>query len=502
VKTQGLRAFKTGPLLTTKEEEIGMNARLGLILATAALFSGSGCAAGGGGGSQTPAAVPNFPGSQGEVLAEGIRPRDNSQTRAAEGFLNQAMSATEDVEKERLYRQALDAAREGITADPENPKSFFQAAVASVNLGEFLAADSLFTRAEILHPRYILETVPWRERGWVDAYNAAIIPLNDGDLEAAAGLFEAANAVYSERPEALLQLGSVYSRLGRTNESADAFRGSMVLLEGSREVAMIDTAQAATWQQHWEIATMGLGQALLFSEQYQEAADLFGELLASDPGNPAILGSLASALTELGQADSVDVLYGNLLNRPGLTEFDYSNAGVGLYRIEQYDRAARAFRAAADLNPFNRDARLNLVQTYYIAEEWESVIPAAEELLSVDPLNGSVWIFQTRAHSELDQTEEANAVFQEYQAIGYEVTSILLDASADGGASLTGTLTNNLAEPGGTVTLRFHFGGPTGQEIGSIDIRVQIPAAEETVEFTGSFSSSELVTGYRYEVVG
>ena len=156
-----------------------MNARFGLILAFAALLSGSGCAAGGSSGE--PAATPP-PGVGGTVLAEGISPRDNSFTEEAEEYINQAMNAEEEATKEDLYRQALEAARQGIAQDPENPKSYFQGAVANVNLGNYFAADSMFTRAEELHPRYVLETEPWRERGWVNAYNEAIVPLNAGDL--------------------------------------------------------------------------------------------------------------------------------------------------------------------------------------------------------------------------------------------------------------------------------------------------------------------------------
>ena len=120
----------------------------------------------------------------------------------------------------------------------------------------------------------------------------------------------------------------------------------------------------------------------------------------------------------------------------------------------------------------------------------------------MDPLNGIVWIFMTRAYSELEQVEEANAVFGEYQALGYEIEDLSLEADPDGGASVLGILKNNTAEPGGTLTLRFFFGGLTGQEVGTTDIRIQLPAAEETVEFRGTFSSSELVGGYKYEVVG
>jgi tetratricopeptide (TPR) repeat protein len=285
--------------------------------------------------------MPGIPGGQGEVLAEGIRPRDNSFTRAAADLLDQAMNATDDAEKASFGQQALDQALAGITEDPENPKSYFQAAVASIQIKDYVAADSMFTRAETLHPRYVLETEPWRERGWVDAYNEAIIPLNAGDLETAAALFEGANTLYDQRHEGLLQLGSVYSRLGRYEESADAFRTARGLLEESREVAMADTAQVATWEEHWSIAQEGFAQSLQLSGQLQEAADLYGSLLAENPDDAGLIGSLASILSEMEMPDSVDALYNNLLNRPGLTEYDLSNAGVGLYRIEQYERAAR-----------------------------------------------------------------------------------------------------------------------------------------------------------------
>jgi tetratricopeptide (TPR) repeat protein len=293
----------------------------------------------------------------------------------------------------------------------------------------------------------------------------------------------------------------VYSRLGEFDQSVEAYRGALALLEESEESAMMDTAQADIWQEHYGIARSGLAQALQFSGEYQAAADLYGEMLAEDPDNSQLIGSLASVLTELEMPDSVDALYNNLLNRPGLTEADLANAGVGLFRIEEYDRAAQAFAQAAAMNPFNRDARLNLVQTYFTAENWEAVPEAAQELLEVDPLNGFVWIVLARAYSELEQPEEANRVFNEYQEIGYEVENLMLEPQPAGGARVSGTLKNTTAEQGSTVTLRFHFGNPDGQEVGTTDIRVQVPAPEESVEFSGMVQTSGPVTGYMYEVV-
>ena len=72
-----------------------MKVRLGLVLATSALFIGTGCSTGGGGGTSAPSG-PSLPG--GQVLDEGTPPRDNSHTRSADLYLTQAQSTTDEAE--------------------------------------------------------------------------------------------------------------------------------------------------------------------------------------------------------------------------------------------------------------------------------------------------------------------------------------------------------------------------------------------------------------------
>lgn len=476
-----------------------MKVRLGLVLAAAALFAGSGCAAGGSGGESSAPSGPTLPG--GQVLEEGIRPRDNSHTRSADLNLTRAQSTSDEVEARRYFQDAMQAALDGITADPENPKSYFQGGQAAVGIGDYAAADSLFDRAEEIHPRYLLETEAWRERGWVDAYNEAIVPMNEGDLEAARDIFQAAADLYGGRPEALLQLASLKSRLDDIDGAVEAFREAITVLEESKETQLADTATADIWQQHWEIATTSLGQTLVYGERYQEAADLYTGLLAERPDDVTLVGNLANALSQLNMPDSVQALYDRLMGRENLSERELFNAGVGLYQIENYGQAAIAFRRAAEMNPFNRDARLNLAQTLSIGEDFEGLIPAARNLLEVDPRNALGWIFLTRALSETEQTDEANAVFTEYQEIGWEVSDLSLTPDPDGGARVSGTVKNTSLEPGTAITLRFHFGGQSGLEVGTLDIQLQAPDLEMSEFFQGEFVSSEIVTGYIYEVI-
>ncbi len=485
-----------------------MNVRTGLALV--ALFSllGAGCASagtgggGGGSGAAPQRAAGARPTPRGERLEVGIRPRDNQHTRSAELYLAQALAANDEAQKQARFRQALEAALAGIAADPQNPKSYYQAGQAYVGLNDFLGADSMLTKAEELHPVYILETEAWREQGWVAAYNKALEPLNAGNLEEALKLFEEAEALYSVRPEAQLQLGSLYSRLNRPDDAVRAFREAMRRLEETKAREMGDTATAEIWQQHWNFARISLGQVLILAQRYEEAAEYLGSLLAENPDDIEILGSLASVLSELGKADSVQALYDRLLNRPGLSERDYFNAGVGLYQIENYAMAAEAFKKAAELNPFNRDARLNLLQTHYAAENWSEVIPAAQAVLEVDPRNGTVWIILTRAFSEMGRVEEANETFRQYEAMGYEIQNLSLEPGLEGGATVRGELKNNSLAPGTPITLRFRFGGQGGREVGTLEVTVEAPEAEGVRSFTGTFRSSQTVTGYRYEVIG
>jgi len=475
-----------------------MKVRLGLVLATFALFTGTGCSAGGGGGASAPSG-PSLPG--GEVLEEGTPPRDNSHTRSADLYLTQAQSTTDEAEAQARFQSALEAAEDGIAADSANPKSYYQAAQALVGLGEYGEAAVMFDKAEEIHPRYILETEPWRERGWVNAYNDAIVPMNNGDIEAAIELFEQANALYDKRPEALLQLGSLYTRVNRPDDAVAAFRTALEILDETKENQLADTATAPIWEQHYEVATTGLGQTLTYAERYQEAADFYGQLLEQDPDNVTILGNLANALSQLEMPDSVQALYDKLLSRTDLGERELFNAGVGLYQIENYGQAAEAFRRAAEMNPFNRDARLNLAQTLSIDEQFDALIPAARDLLEVDPRNALGWIFLARALSETEQTEQANEAFTEYQEIGYEVSDLSLSPFPDGGASISGVVKNSSLEPGTPIILRFHFGGFDGQEVGTLDVQVATPEVEMSELFQGDFYSDQPVSGYRYEVI-
>ena len=469
-----------------------MKVRYGLVLVTAIAMMAGGCASGGGSASSESVA------SQPE---RGLPIRDNSNTRNADLFLVQAMQEEDEAQQQQRYQQALDAALAGITQTPENPKSYFQAGRAYIGLGDYAAADSMLTRTEEMRPAYASETVVYREQGWISLYNDAIEPLNSGRLEEAAALFELADRLFRGRDEALLNLASIYSRLGDNQRAIDAYSAALVILEDSKEEMLADTTQPGLWDNHYGILTTGLAQVYVAQGRHQDAAGIYEEILAQDPENLMVLGNLATVLTQMEMGDSAQVLYDRILQRTDVSESDLFNAAVGLYQVENYEMAALSFARVLGLNPMHRDAALNLAQTLSIAEDYEGLIPAAQALAELDPRNSLAYIYQARAYSEGDRTEEANEIFREYQDFGYEISDLEVQPYEEGGAHFTGQLQNHTKDVGSTVTLRFHFGGEGGVEIGTLDVTITVPDAEAFEVFEAEFSSSVYVMGYRYEVL-
>ena len=101
----------------------------------------------------------------------------------------------------------------------------------------------------------------------------------------------------------------------------------------------------------------------------------------------------------------------------------------------------------------------------------------------------------------MERTAEANAIFLEYQGFGYEISDLAVQPYEDGGARITGQIQNHTKDVGSTVTLRFHFGGEGGAEVGTLDVTITVPEAEAFQTFEAEFESSRYVRGYRYEAL-
>lgn len=492
----------------------------GLILAMTVAFAAACASAGGGGETAAP--------------ETGNRPRDNSYTNSAGVHLLQAGTSSGQ-EAMSHYEAALQDVMEGIQADSTNPKLYMQGGQAAIGLEDWGRADSLLAQSLELYPGYEERIVAEREEAWVTAYNTGADQLNAGDTQEALRYFEGAATIYDGRPEAHMALGSVYLQVGNTEASAEAYRDAVEILNGPPPEGL-DEEQIAGWEQDRQVAALNAAQLLAQSGRFGEAATILENFLSEnqdqlDPNtelraNTALAGFLAQA----GRAEEAEQLYNEIFTRGDLTSADYFQVGIGFFNTGDYARAAEAFTASAELNPYSRDALLNLVQSLYshaveLEEEeatperdaeliglYDDLLNAAEQVRGLDPLNRNLLSFMLRslrAKADLVEAEEAQQLAQQtqdlyrrYQEQPYGINDIGIAITQDDRARVTGLLTNLTGTPGDEVQIRFALVDEQGDVVESDVMTVTAPEQNSAVQFSTTLDAAGgTFAGWMYEIV-
>jgi tetratricopeptide (TPR) repeat protein len=494
-----------------------MKRATGLILALGTAFLAA-CASG----------APGVPGVAGE------RPRDDAETRAASVALAQAALA-EGPEAQARYEQALERALAAIERDPTNPRAYMVAGQASVGSSRWVQADTMFARALDLYPGFADQIEAEREEGWVMAYNLGAEAMNDGEMQQALGFFRGADILYQARPEARLAIGLLSAQEGDTDAAIAAYRGALEILSGPPPAGM-EEEQAAGWERDRQIAAFNLANLLAQMERYGDAADVLGQFVDQAP--PAMdadvrlqaLTARAAFLAQAERADEAEAIYGQLLGRGDLGDTEYFQIGIGLFNAGEYQRAADAFANAARLNPFSRDAHLNLVQSLYTAaadleqepaspardqrlnEMYDALLEAAARVREFDPFNRNLLSFTLRAYrAKVDISPAARAqeytrrsqeVFRDYQEMPYEVSDLTIATDTPARARIQGVLTNLSGTAGQSVGLRFTVLDRNGNTLDTATTQVTVPAVDQSVQFTTTVDLSRGdFAGWRYELV-
>lgn len=493
-----------------------MKTRLGLVLASSVLVAAGACASssGGGGGGGTAARGTGIPGA--ETVATGENPRHNDQTDLADDQLKQAQSALDDGNEQEArthFQQAADAAGQAITADPRNPLPWRQGATASMGLGDYEAADSMFTEAVRLRPIYEFEIDPIREQRWIELYNEAAPLVNSGDYDSAAVIFADANAIYRKRPEVMLTLGQIYAQQGKDDQAVELLRHGLAVVD-SASAEGADSATVAAWQEQTTGIPVLIAQTLMNAGRYEEGAAALRGLLADDPDNLLYKRTLANVYVQMEQPDSAAALYSELLQAGGLTPTEYYQIGVGFYQIEHWDDAAAAFKDAVDMAPRDRDAAEMWARCIQIAhprsgEEETAPQPVLEELqqaaqkwVDLDPYSQTARIVLAQTENRLGNADQATQLVNETETLTVNMDNLQLRRFPDGGGQVTGSITNNSLDAGASVTVTVTFYGEDGSALGTQSVSVRLPDKDASQVFELPFDSDQQVWGYTYTLEG
>lgn len=399
--------------------------------------------------------------------------QDTRETREASKFIGLAMTRQEPAERADMYRQAMEQLRPVMATDADNARVWLLAGTALAALGEMEEADQAFTRAEQLHPEYAEQIEGERESAWIEAFNKGIQLMDQQQYPDAIAVLEGAQAIYKKRPEALMNLGALYSNAGEHVKAEQALREAIAATEGPL-FEQLEPAQQAEWVRFRGLATANIAQI-----QAQQ--------------------------------------------------------GIESFEVEQFDSAAARFLRAAETNPQSRDYWFNYGQALWAmstpleqsltegtAADSAAVVEqltalygkiqlAAQKAREFDPNNEVLYLMEARTHrmgGEFGTDAEREAGHQEalrlleaHDALTVLVNDIMTTPDAEGNVQIRGTLTNVKATEGSTVTVRFSILGADGTAIGEQDVTVTVPAAEQTVPFEASTTVDGELAGWKYVIV-
>jgi tetratricopeptide (TPR) repeat protein len=398
------------------------------------------------------------------------KPKDSKYTKDAQKFLGLAMMRTEGADRTKFYQDALNALQEGFEKDAANPKFWFTAGQAYAGVGEIEKAKEAFEKAVELYPEYSEEITGEREAAWMEGFSRGVDLMDAQKLDEALAMFEAANAIYPDRPEGYLNVGSIYANRQEIDKAIAAFEQAIAAAQGPL-LEQLEEEGKTQWKGYQELAAVNIAQ---------------------------MRGA----------------------------------QGVDAFQAGNYKESEELFRKAAETNPHSRDFLFNIVQASYaqstkLEEELEATPSSAAEVdpqlkqiyegLKVDikkvqeydPNNESLYQILARAEKRLGELsgdieaaqQGALAVLTELDKLPVDVDEISIVPGPDGSsAEITGTLKNRKLEAGAPVTIKLTLLDRNGAPIAEEQVTVTAPEKDATTTFNAKAETAGQIAGWKYVV--
>lgn len=464
--------------------------------------------------------------------AQQGKPSGNFQTRSAEVYIESGNNAKNPVDKAKFFKQAMEQAQAAAQKDPNNALAWHIMGKVYVFTGQPAQADSAFRKAETLWPGFVKEDAVLREQAWVDAYNAGVKAVQTNNTDEAIQKLQLADQIFQGRADARMVLASLYLNKQDYDNAAKYYQGALEILNGPASKGL-QPAQQKQWDEARQKATDRLGQLLMATRKYDEAVKFYQQQASANPNEPPLKLSLARALALSGKDAEAKAMFVELMGMPNLTDEQYTDIGVSLFRARDFPNASAAFRKAVGLNAYNHAALYNLSQALLaiaqpIEEAREKAAPTArkpfavqlapifselkdvtDKFLALEPANATAMkLASATARGNADVAADAKAEnAAKMQALGLlqRADSLAFDISdtnvavTDEGMKVTGTITNRKLATGAPIHLKVTFVGKDGTALDAQDITVPAPAKEQMADLNVTTKVKDVI-GWKYEM--
>ncbi|HET6764686.1 MAG TPA: tetratricopeptide repeat protein [Longimicrobiaceae bacterium] len=306
--------------------------------------------------------------------------------------------------------------------------------------------------------------------------------------------------------------GQAYAGLGQYARADSAFTRT------TRACAAFGTEVGTERSRAYGMA-FNAGVAALNAGDTATAITRFTQAIAVNPGQSDALFNLGLLYSNTGDLGHAVQYYRQALAAVG-TAADTSAvetrsnvmmgllaAGTTYFQKDQFAQSADVFRTITAADGNNRDAWYNLGLALYKQNRWADLVPVAQRIVQIDPLNYNARIILFNAYKGLADASSARVNPDRQRALDalraadglpVQVEGVRVE-NTGGTARVTGTIVGATTPAGRPVSLEFTLYGATGR-LGSQTVTVTAPAKDAKANFQLSLPTNVPATSFSYRI--
>lgn len=428
-------------------------------------------------------------------------------------------------EAERNLTQAVTTGKQ-----EKNPAAWYYLGRYYLMVDDLAGADSAFSRALALAPACKEDVGLYRRQAWVPVYNAGVQAWQAGKIDSAIVAFRRANQIYQAEPLGFIYLANLFvgrdepdSAL-RKADAAKYHTDSLVYATRMDSAAKyfrlaVPAASDPKYAKDKRDAFFNVARVYHAGKRYDEAKAAYLEYLAPGayPNDVQAMASLAGIYLNGGKRDSAMAWYDSITTHaapasadelfgaaqsvlsavpesPDTAAMDASCAKAQKKKSPtltarqiaarcqpaaadtmrkfheladpQYRLVAQTYEAGLKKNPYYRDALYNAAGISYLIGDTSKVLPLAQRLYAVDPMNRLTLAKIAGGWQLLGKKDSVLYYLTLADSLPVEVT-VGNFTTSDKGAQVEGLFTNFRSKPSAPLKIVFDFFDATGTVVAS-----------------------------------
>ena len=465
----------------------------------------------------------------------------NSKVEKGVGSLRKAYDAKTPADRAALLSDAKQNISTAIAQEAQGGNGaawYFLGRIALLQ-GDPAGADSSFTKALALAPMCEIDISQYRQNNWALLGQAGVEMQRKGQLDSAMAQFRDANLLFRGLPHVYTNMGVMFANMDHDDSAAVYFAKALEIAE--KDTSLVDDRNS-----------VALNLAIMYQRinKNVEAIAVLHRYLGWKPEDTDAQKSLAIAFRSAGMADSAEAVESamiarfSVMNLDSLDTQDLMSVGVVAFNKNRYGDAEKAFGSAVKRNPYSRDARYNLANTYLaiaakvsdsaealrkqakaknpsealkaqladtvkldaqVAEANTKLVEQASKLLEMEPMNEDDLRLLAQGQRALKQNDAVYKTAERLVALPFSIEATLFQLGKES-AKYAGEATGRAAQDAagkpiktGPMTLMFEFIDVTGavKDTKEVAIPVLAEGKKQTIQLDAKGAG---IAAWRYRV--